>query len=123
MGAGAGLRLSSDLRAGASLSPRSKRYDPGGDYHEVASLVHHVLDLNYIGKLASVIMRAVERDMDPEALDILRPLLIMGGAMVLVMLCRELHKGWMETVTIRKMRQRAQDRQRVTREEKETDQE
>ncbi len=61
--------------------------------------------------------------MDPEVLDILRPLLIMGGAMVLVMLCRELHRGWMETVTVRRLRQRAQERQQPTHEEKETDQE
>ena len=61
--------------------------------------------------------------MDSQVLDIVRPLLIMGAAMVFVMLCRELHRGWVETVTIRQMRQRAQERQRPPQEEKETDQE
>ncbi len=61
--------------------------------------------------------------MDPEVLDIVRPLLIMGAAMVLVMLCRELHRGWVETVAVRRMRERAQERQRLPKEEKETDQE
>ena len=61
--------------------------------------------------------------MDQEVLDVIRPLLIMGAAMTLVMLCRELHRGWLETVTIRRLRQQALDRQKPAQEEKEADQE
>ncbi|MDP2937068.1 MAG: hypothetical protein Q8O86_11325 [Dehalococcoidia bacterium] len=60
--------------------------------------------------------------MDQEVLDVIRPLLIMGGAMTLVMLCRELHRGWMETVTIKQKRQRAKDHQKLGPEENEADQ-
>ncbi len=37
--------------------------------------------------------------------------------MALVMLARELQRGWVETVSIKRMRQRAQDRQKVKPEE------
>lgn len=67
--------------------------------------------------------KRVGGEMDQEVLDVLRPLLVMGGAMTLVMLCRELHRGWMETVTIRRMRQRANERQKPGQEENEVDQE
>lgn len=46
----------------------------------------------------------------------------MGGSMTLVMLCRELHRGWKETVTIKQKRQRAKDRQKLGQEENEADQ-
>lgn len=42
--------------------------------------------------------------------------------MTLVMLCRELRRGWMETVTIKQKRQRAKDCQKLGQEENETDQ-
>ncbi len=61
--------------------------------------------------------------METEVLDIVRPLLIMGGAMVLVMLGRELRRGWLETVTVRRLRERSQDGQRPGRDDKDADQE
>lgn len=45
----------------------------------------------------------------------------MGGAMTLVMLCRELHRGWVENMTARRIRQRAKERQKVGQEESEAD--
>ncbi len=51
--------------------------------------------------------------MDQEVLDVVRPILIMGGAMTLVMMFRELHRGWVETITARRLRQRAKDRQKL----------
>lgn len=61
--------------------------------------------------------------MDPDVVDLVRPLLVMGGAVALVMLCRELHLGWVEAVTLRQTRQGTQDRQKPSHEEKETDEE
>ncbi|MDO8691039.1 MAG: hypothetical protein Q7R39_13680 [Dehalococcoidia bacterium] len=61
--------------------------------------------------------------METEVLDVIRPLLIMGGAMVLVMLCRELRRGWLETVTVRRLRQQSQERHRPGQDDKDADQE
>lgn len=56
--------------------------------------------------------------MEYELADIARPLLVMGGAVSLVMLGRELHRGWAETVTLKRLRRRAQERQKSQEEEK-----
>jgi hypothetical protein len=43
---------------------------------------------------------------DLEIVDVVRPILVMGGAVSLVMLGRELHRGWLETAALKRIGRR-----------------